>query len=86
VIAVAFNRELTKNAVVIINERRVNMNYLTEWYVKFVNSLRSEKGQTLVEYALILVLIAIVVIVILRGVGTTTSTVYSKINCALTNT
>ena len=44
---------------------------------------RSEKGQTLVEYALLLVLIAIVVYLMVRGVGSTTNTVYSKINSAL---
>lgn len=59
------------------------MNYLNELYVKLFSCIRSEKGQTLVEYALILVLIAIVVIAILRGVGTSTSTVYSRVNSAL---
>ena len=38
-----------------------------------------EKGQGLVEYALILVLIAIVVIVILAILGTQVSTVFSSI-------
>ena len=41
------------------------MNYLNSLYVRFItsfNSLKNEKGQGLVEYALILVLIAIVVI------------------------
>ena len=45
--------------------------------------LHSEKGQTLVEYALLLVLIAIVVYLMVRGVGETTNTVYSRINSAL---
>jgi pilus assembly protein Flp/PilA len=43
-----------------------------------------EKGQGMVEYALIIVLIAIVVIVILALVGTQVSNIFSKIASALT--
>jgi len=42
-----------------------------------------EKGQGLVEYALILVLIAIVVIAILALLGGQVSTVFSRITSAL---
>jgi pilus assembly protein Flp/PilA len=42
-----------------------------------------EKGQGMVEYALIIVLIAIVVIVILALVGTQVSNIFSKIASAL---
>jgi len=42
-----------------------------------------EKGQGLVEYALILVLIAVVVIAILSVLGTQVSTVFSRISSAL---
>jgi len=42
-----------------------------------------EKGQGLVEYALIIVLIAIVVIVILALLGTQVTKVFSKITSAL---
>jgi pilus assembly protein Flp/PilA len=42
-----------------------------------------EKGQGLVEYALILVLIAIAVILILTVMGTQVSTVFSRIASAL---
>lgn len=42
-----------------------------------------EKGQGLVEYALILVLIAIVVIAVLTLLGTQVSTVFSQIASAL---
>lgn len=45
--------------------------------------LANEKGQGLVEYALILVLIAIVVITAMKSVGTTTSQVYSNVNSGL---
>jgi pilus assembly protein Flp/PilA len=43
-----------------------------------------EKGQGLVEYALILVLIAIVVIVIMTLLGEQVNTIFSKITSALT--
>jgi pilus assembly protein Flp/PilA len=42
-----------------------------------------EKGQGLVEYALILVLIAVAVILILTVLGTRVSTVFSRIASAL---
>jgi pilus assembly protein Flp/PilA len=42
-----------------------------------------EKGQGLVEYALIIVLIAIVVIVILAILGTQVQNVFSRISDAL---
>jgi pilus assembly protein Flp/PilA len=52
-------------------------------YLKVMSALRSEKGQTLVEYALLLVLIAIVVYLMLKGTGLEVNRVYSKINSAL---
>jgi pilus assembly protein Flp/PilA len=42
-----------------------------------------EKGQGMVEYALIIVLIAIVVIVVLTVLGTQISAVFSQITSAL---
>lgn len=42
-----------------------------------------EKGQGLVEYALILVLIAIVVIAALSALGPTISGIFEKINASL---
>ena len=42
-----------------------------------------ERGQALVEYALILVLIAVVVIAVLTLLGTQVSTVFSSIASAL---
>jgi Flp pilus assembly pilin Flp len=44
---------------------------------------RSRKGQTLVEYALILAFLAVVAISILIRVGTTIKGVFSKINSQL---
>jgi pilus assembly protein Flp/PilA len=52
-------------------------------YVKATSALRSEKGQTLVEYALLLVLIAIVVYLMVKGTGRQVNCVYSTINSAL---
>lgn len=58
-------------------------NYLTEQYVKFTSRLASllkrEEGQTLVEYALLLVLIAIVVIAAVRLVGTKANNTFCQI-------
>ena len=52
-------------------------------YLRIASALRSEKGQTLVEYALLLVLIDIVVYLMLKGTGQQVNCVYSKINSAL---
>jgi pilus assembly protein Flp/PilA len=46
--------------------------------------LHKEEGQTLTEYALILVLIAIVVIVVLLALGNQISAVFSRITSELT--
>ena len=63
------------------------MKTMTEFFVtlyfRAVAALRSEKGQTLVEYALLLVLIAIIVYLMLKGAGLQVNNVYSKINSAL---
>ena len=45
-----------------------------------------EKGQGMVEYALIIVLIAIVVIVVLTVLGTQISKVFSQISSSLKST
>ncbi len=60
-------------------------NYFLELFVKFQTALKSEKGQTLVEYALLLVLIAIVVIAMLTGIGKSANNTFSKVNSALGN-
>lgn len=60
------------------------MKYLLELFMKFQAAIRTEKGQTLVEYGLVLLLIALVVIVMVKGIGGTTTNTYSKINATLT--
>lgn len=49
------------------------------------SNLRSARGQTLVEYALILLLIAIVVLYVLIGLGTTVNSTYTKINSTVSS-
>lgn len=59
--------------------------YLLALYLKVMGVLRSEKGQTLVEYALILVLIAIVVIAALTLTGQKVNNAFSNIANKLGN-
>ncbi len=60
---------------------------MIEQYIKFTSRLASllkrEEGQTLVEYALLLVLIAIVVIAAVTILGRKACNVYSQIGSAL---
>ena len=51
----------------------------------FAQSGQNEKGQGLVEYALMLLLIVIVVIVMLRGTGSQINNAYSRINNGTTS-
>ena len=44
---------------------------------------RNKKGQTLVEYALILAFIGVVAIVVLQAVGTSVKSKFSQISSAL---
>lgn len=47
---------------------------------------RNKKGQTLVEYALILAFIAVVAIVVLQALGTSVQSKLSQVGSALDNT
>jgi Flp pilus assembly pilin Flp len=49
----------------------------------FIRGLTSRRGQTLVEYALLLVLIAMVVIFMLSGLGSSLTNKYSTISSAM---
>lgn len=63
------------------------MNPITKMYVRLMHYLASlkqdEKGQGLVEYALILVLIAIVCIIAMKYVGSTTCNVLNEVGSTL---
>jgi pilus assembly protein Flp/PilA len=59
------------------------INYLNSLYVQLMATLKDEKGQGLVEYALILVLIAIVVIAVLTTLGGKTCNVFSEVANAI---
>ncbi len=51
--------------------------------MKFMKKRQSKKGQTLVEYALILAFISVVAISVLINIGTTIRSVFSTINSQL---
>lgn len=61
------------------------MDFMLEQYVKFMSLLKRQEGQTLVEYALLLVLIALVVIAAVTIVGRKACNVYSVIGSNLSN-
>jgi len=56
---------------------------MTEIYVRFLNKMKSRKGQTLVEYGLILALVAIVVIAVMTLLGGQLNNIFSKVTNAL---
>ena len=58
---------------------------IVQKYVKRVNVAKNNRGQGLVEYALILLLVALLVIVAVKGIGNTTNNFYSSVNSGLTN-
>jgi pilus assembly protein Flp/PilA len=61
---------------------------MTEIYSKMMSKLtqlKSKKGQTLVEYGLILALVAIVVIAILTMLGTQLQSIFGRITATLSS-
>jgi Flp pilus assembly pilin Flp len=54
--------------------------FLQKWQAFWVLKLRSRRGQTLVEYGLIITLVAIVAIGVLIVLGNRTTSLYSSIN------
>jgi len=57
-----------------------NLNLLI---IRIFTAVKSEKGQALVEYALLIVFIAIVVYLMVKGSGRQVNCVWSSINSAL---
>jgi pilus assembly protein Flp/PilA len=58
------------------------MSFLNILYIKLLVTARGENGQTLIEYAFLLLLIAIVVILMVKGLGGTANNTFSKVNSA----
>jgi len=56
---------------------------MTEIYVQFLNKMKSRKGQTLVEYGLILALVAIVVIAVMTIMGDQLTNIFSTVTSSL---
>jgi pilus assembly protein Flp/PilA len=59
------------------------MHMMTTLYVKLLNRIKSRKGQTLVEYGLILALVAVVVIAVLGIMGNSLINIFSKVTAEL---
>ena len=68
-------------------KKREGMNIKREMYEKLCRKLAgvfySEKGQGLVEYALLLVLIAVVVLFMVKGTGKQVNCIWSTINSGI---
>jgi pilus assembly protein Flp/PilA len=58
------------------------MDFIKNIYSKSIAVLRDEKGQTIVEYALIIVLLVLVVLVAMMGIGQNINNSFSTINSA----
>lgn len=58
---------------------------VTEWYLRVSNALASEKGQGLVEYALIIAVVAIMLVAALAGLRGQINTTFSNITTRLQN-
>jgi pilus assembly protein Flp/PilA len=73
------------SAGVVINHKEVRVMSLSlkKLNEKVLSRLRNERGQGLVEYALILVLIALVVMAAVHTVGNTTKSTFSNIDSGL---
>jgi len=56
------------------------------YLVKFREMLRSDRGQSMVEYSLILALVVLVVVVVLTTMGGTTANLVENMGNALGNT
>ncbi len=56
---------------------------ITKLYTKMIARLKSKKGQTLVEYGLILALVSIVVITVLSLLGTEITNIFTTISDTL---
>jgi Flp pilus assembly pilin Flp len=67
-----------------LKEVRMNLDLFGK-LVKSGSPSLGEKGQTLVEYGLLVILIAIVVILILKGTGLQVNNLFSAVNSSVAN-
>jgi Flp pilus assembly pilin Flp len=58
-------------------------NLLLKLYVNFQTLAKNERGQDLVEYALLIALISLTVITSVKGVATAVNTVFSNVSSSL---
>lgn len=58
-------------------------NLFLKLYVNFQNLAKNERGQDLVEYALLIALISLTVITSVKGVATAVNTVFSNVSNSL---
>lgn len=58
-------------------------NLFLKLYVNFQNLAKNERGQDLVEYALLIALISLAVITGVKGVATAVNTVFSNVSNSL---
>jgi pilus assembly protein Flp/PilA len=79
-----FMRHLYPDQQSTTKKRRQTMNYLNKMYVRFQTRTRNEKGQTMVEYALILALIAVVCATVILNVGNNAKSTFNSVNTKLT--
>ncbi len=56
---------------------------IKDMYYRAVSYLQTEKGQALVEYALLLILIAVVAILMIKATGQKVNSAFSTINSNL---
>jgi Flp pilus assembly pilin Flp len=67
----------------LVIRQAVMKNRIVQIFKKSVRSFKSKRGQTLVEYGLILALISVVAISVLINLGAQTKAMYSKIDSGL---
>ena len=58
-------------------------NQLIEWYVKTQSMLKDEKGQTMVEYVMLIVLVALAVFLLTPNIKSAIIKVFSNTSSAL---
>jgi Flp pilus assembly pilin Flp len=58
-------------------------NMMIEWYTKLPTILKNERGQSMVEYALLLIAIALVVYLAVPGISTAINGAYQRVASAL---